>query len=119
MIAHHGKGQTIDGEDRGEKLKSMTNPGSPVIEGSPGQRIFTTEKGASNTTMNAVYQLNQRWVDDLTTSLPSHEMPLLKVLDETKKLNGISLGCTIKSIVQRTTLDSMLTKRITKSSRVN
>ena len=60
MVAHDREGQTIDGENRREKLKPISNPLAPVFEGFPCKSIFPAKKSSSDTTtgdMNDLYGL--------------------------------------------------------------
>ena len=44
VIVEHRVGQTINPEDTGEKLQSITNPATSMLKGLPRKAVFATEK---------------------------------------------------------------------------
>jgi hypothetical protein len=74
VIAHHRKGQAINGKDRGQELQTISNPSSPVFERLPSQRVFATQERTSNTSRDAVEHLDFCGVNEFTTSLTGHRI---------------------------------------------
>ena len=49
MIAHHGIGTEIDGEDFGQQFESFDDPGFAMVECATGQWIVAAQERAADT----------------------------------------------------------------------
>lgn len=54
MIAHDRIREDVDGENVGEQLETLDQPGFAVIETAPGATVFATQERAANAAGNAV-----------------------------------------------------------------
>jgi hypothetical protein len=54
MIMQNGVGTQVDGKDGGQQFDSINDPLAAVFEVEAGMGVFATQKGASDTSGNAV-----------------------------------------------------------------
>lgn len=69
---HHRVSQAVNGKNTGEKLQSLPNPFSSMLEGFSADRVLTTEKGPPYTALDAVHDLDLSGINDFTASKPGH-----------------------------------------------
>ena len=54
MISHHGKAEDLDAHDACQKLESVSNPLSSVLEVGAADRIFAAQEATSDTSIDAM-----------------------------------------------------------------
>jgi hypothetical protein len=74
VVVHDGAGADIDGEDGGEVVQLVVEPGFTVREVAAGQRIETTEEGAADAAGETVIDTDDS-IFDLGASGEGHGSP--------------------------------------------
>jgi hypothetical protein len=72
MVAQDRVSQAINGKNTGEELQSLPNPFTSMLKRLTGQWIIATQERPSYTALNAVNDLDFRWIKHLSTSKPRH-----------------------------------------------
>jgi hypothetical protein len=73
VVMEHGVGQAIDPEDTGEKLQSIANPATSVLERLTGKTIFAAEKGPPYAPLDRMKNLDFASIRHFITRFSSHQ----------------------------------------------